>query len=447
MSTADTGAGAGASTAIDLNCDLYDLVCQAKEGAGNAVAEGATNALQTLAGSINEATNAALASLGTAWVQIPTPNLTDSGAGAETVAFLRDSVGWYVAALAVLAVVVGGTRLAWEQRGAPLLELVKALGTLVLVSGASITGIGLAVVAADGFSTWIIERSVSGTDFGENLARLLATNPQGNAVLAIVLGVTAIFATFAQIMLVVARAGMLVILTGLLPLTAAFTTTETGRTWFRRALGWTLAFILYKPAAAIVYATAFRLAGGDAFGDDGLVDMLVGLVLMVLALFALPALLRFVTPLVSATAGSGGGGALGAAALASLPTGAMALGGRRGPSGAATTAGAGPTGGGGQTGSTGGTGPSGGAGPAGGAGGAGAAGASGSAGTAGAGAASAGGAAAGGAAGGAAAGGAAAGGVAGAAVGAGVQVVQAGVGAVKSTAENASNQEGPSGSR
>lgn len=432
MSTAGAGAapGAGSGAAIDLNCELYDLVCQAKEGAGNAVADGATGALQIMASSVNEAVGAALASLGTAWVQIPTPNLTDSGAGAETVAFLRDSVGWYVAALAVLAVVVGGTRLAWEQRGAPLLELVKALGTLVLVSGASITGIGLAVVAADGFSTWIIERSVSGTNFGENLARLLAMNPQGNAVLAIVLGVAAIFATFAQIMLVVARAGMLVILTGLLPLTAAFTTTETGRTWFRRALGWTLAFILYKPAAAVVYATAFRLAGGDAFGDDGLVDMLVGLVLMVLALFALPALLRFVTPLVSATAGSGGGGALGAAALASLPTGAMALGGRRGPAGAATTAGAGPSGGGGQAGSASGAGPSGGAGPASGAG---AAGASGSAGAA--------------SAGGAAAGSAAAGGVAGAAVGAGVQVVQAGLGAVKSTAENASNQEGPSGSR
>jgi len=439
VSTAGAGAapGAGSGAAINLNCELYDLVCQAKEGAGNAVADGASGALQIMASSVNEAVGAALASLGTAWVQIATPNLTDAGAGAETVGFLRDSVGWYVAALAVLAVIVGGMRLAWEQRGAPLLELVKALGTLVLVSGASVTGIGLAVVAADGFSAWIIERSVSGTGFATNLSALVAQNPQGNAILVIVLGIAALFATFAQIMLVVARAGMLVILTGLLPLTAAFTTTETGRTWFRRALGWTLAFVLYKPAAAVVYATAFRLVGGDVFGEDGLVSTLVGLVLMVLALFALPALLRFVTPLVSATAGGGGGGALGAAALASLPTGAMALAGRRGPSGsssAGTTAGTGPAGG-GPAGSTGVGGPSGGAGPAGGAG---SAGAAGTAGSTGAGAASAGG---------ATAGGAAAGGVAGAAIGAGVAVAQAGVGVVKSTAENASNQEGPSGSR
>lgn len=434
-----------AEPAADFGCGLADLVCQAKEGAANAVAQGADSALQVLATSVNEALGSALASLGTAWTQLATPNLTGSGAGAETVTFLRDSVGWYVAALAVLAVIVGGARLAWEQRGAPLLELVKALGTLAIVSGASITGIGLAVVAADGFSTWVIERSTSGTDFAQNLTTLIALNAQGNAVLVIVLGVAAVFASFAQIMLMIARAGMLVILTGLLPLTAAFTTTETGRTWFRRALGWTLAFVLYKPAAAIVYATAFRLVGADVFGEDGLVTVLVGLVLMVLALFALPALLRFVTPLVSATAGSGGGGALGAAALASLPTGAMALAGRRGPSGstpAAGTAGGGTGGGnGGPAGSPGGAGPSG---TPGGAGSAGGAGAPGSSGAASAGAA--GGGAAAGAGGGAAAG--AAGGAVGVAVGAGVQVVQSAVGAVKSTAEHAtSNEEGPRGSR
>jgi len=435
MSAAQPGAQPGTPTgqpvAADFGCGLADLVCQAKEGAANAISQGADSALQVLATSVNEALGSALASLGTAWTQLATPNLTGSGAGAETVTFLRDSVGWYVAALAVLAVIVGGARLAWEQRGAPLLELIRALGTLAIVSGASITGIGLAVVAADGFSTWVIERSTSGTDFAQNLSTLIALNAQGNAVLVIVLGVAAVFASFAQIMLVIARAGMLVILTGLLPLTAAFTTTETGRTWFRRALGWTLAFVLYKPAAAIVYATAFRLVGADVFGDDGLVTVLVGLVLMVLALFALPALLRFVTPLVSATAGGGGGGALGAAALASLPTGAMALAGRSGPAGAGGSNGSdgskpaiGPNG---PNGSPTSPSPSPNPGPAGQA-------------------ASGGGGAAGGAAAGSAAG--PVGTAAGAAVGAGVQVIQSSVDAVRSAAEKStSNEEGPRGSR
>ena len=59
----------------------------------------------------------------------------------------------------------------------------------------------------------------------------------------------------------VVRSGMLVILAGILPTTAAFTNTEMGRQWFQKAVGWTIAFILYKPAAAIVYSVAFLLMG------------------------------------------------------------------------------------------------------------------------------------------------------------------------------------------
>jgi hypothetical protein len=125
--------------------------------------------------------------------------------------------------------------------------------------------------------------------------------------------------------------------------------TEAGRTWFRRAIAWTIAFVLYKPAAAIVYATAFRLVGthvgpggtpaaapvADTTGgvtapavtaeqtSSGIVAVLTGLMLMLLALLALPALLRFLTPLVHATAGTPGRGA--AMVAAALPTGAMAL--------------------------------------------------------------------------------------------------------------------------
>ena len=105
----------------------------------------------------------------------------------------------------------------------------------------------------------------------------------------------------------VVRGGMLVILAGILPLSASATNTERGRTWFKKCVAWLVAFILYKPAAAIVYATAFRLAGSDVFGSgDELMSAITGLVLMVLALLALPALMRFVTPMVAAMASGAG---------------------------------------------------------------------------------------------------------------------------------------------
>jgi hypothetical protein len=140
---------------------------------------------------------------------------------------------------------------------------------------------------------------------------------------AIVLGLIGLLASLVQVVLMVVRSGMLVILAGILPTTAAFTNTEMGKQWFQKAVGWTIAFILYKPAAAIVYSVAFLLMGnGD--GKDVLIRSITGFTLMVVALFALPALMRFVTPMVGAVASGGGAGA--GAAVGAMATGAVSLG-------------------------------------------------------------------------------------------------------------------------
>lgn len=264
------------------------------------------------------------------------PSGPNNASGA--VLFLQSSLWWYMGAAAIVSVVIGGARMAWEQRAEPGRETVKSLLTLVVVAGAGTTIVGLLVAAADSFSVWVINSSldcqvdVEGSAcFGENMTALLAltSGPAGGlgAILIIVLGLIAILATIFQIVLMVARGGMLVILTGILPLSASFTNTEMGKAWFRKCLAWLIAFILYKPAAAIVYAAAFQLAGTDVFSDDGsgLLAVLTGLMLMIIALFAMPALMRFVTPMVGAMAG-GAGGAMAVGAMAAVPSGAAAVG-------------------------------------------------------------------------------------------------------------------------
>ncbi|MGL5859368.1 MAG: hypothetical protein ACRC35_13365, partial [Angustibacter sp.] len=418
-----------------------------------------------------EALGKALGSLGSLWVRVGTPDLTSAPGGAApsgTVGFIQDSLWWYMAGAAVLAVIVAGARMAWEQRAQPGRDLLRGLLTLAVVSGAGLAVIGLGVAAADQFSVWILDRSIEGTDFGQNVGAMVGltqTLPTLGPLIVIIVGLVAIFASFVQIMLMVVRGGMLVILAGVFPLAASFTSTETGNAWFRKAVGWTVAFILYKPAAAIIYATAFRLTGTDVFGTDGLTSVLTGVVLMIVALVALPALLRFVTPLVAQTAGGGGGG--GAMAAAALPTGAIPLSratssGGAGPIPQQSQSGPGPRGSDGAAGSNGrGSSPSGGSaaagGPTGGAGGAPAGGAGGAASTAGAGSAAGGAAAGGAAAGGGAAVGAgagSAGGPPGMAVGAAVGaaadgVRKAGQAAAKGAAESSGGsgeQEGPRGS-
>lgn len=298
--------------------------------------------LDNLAQKIVEAIVPVVKQVGTLWVSTPTPQIaTDPGSGraSSTVAFIQGSLWWYMAAALVLAVIVGGTRMAWEQRGEPLRDLLKALLTFVVVSSAGLSVIALGTAAGDAYAKWVIDTSTDGTDFASNIATMLGflakssaatPGPANPVIFVIIAGFLALLFSCFQIVLMVVRGGMLVVLAGVFPLTAAFTNTETGRAWFRKACGWILAFILYKPAAAIIYATSFRLVGDAQLGTGGgITTALTGVTLMLLALVALPALMRFVVPMVSAIGGGSGGGgaALGAAAMA-LPSGAISAGGR-----------------------------------------------------------------------------------------------------------------------
>lgn len=409
-----------------------------------------------------------------------------------SVAFLQGSLWWLMMAVAIGGVIVGGARMAIQQRAQPGKDVAIGLLQLIVIAGAGVTFVGLLVTAMDNFSIWIINASLScdvtqgdGTCFGRNITALLAlsTSPGGlGPLLVIVLGIIAILCSAFQIVLMLARGGMLVILTGILPLSAAAAITgESGKGWLQKNLSWLIAFILYKPAAAVIYAAAFQLAGTDVFKDDGsgLVSVLTGVMMMILALFAMPALLRFVTPMVGSMAAGAGGAALAAGAIAALPSGAAALGrlasGNGGgggggdskpssnsntsnPSGSdATAGGKGNTGAstGGKTGGQGSTGAASGGGAGAGAatgGGAGAGAAAGGGAAAGAGGGAAAGAGAGAAAGGGAAAGASAGAAggpvgmaAGAALGVAKGAADAAAGAAKSIGDDATG-EGPSGS-
>ncbi|AOY74378.1 hypothetical protein ARZXY2_4879 (plasmid) [Arthrobacter sp. ZXY-2] len=268
--------------------------------------------------------------LSTFWVSMPTVNLaSQDGTASPVVSVVNSELMPWTLTLAVLAVILGGIRLIWEQRGAPLKDLLRSLLTLTLVSGLGLGVISILVVAADAFSAMVINRATDGKGFAESLKILVMTNQTGVGVfILIVLGLIGLIASLVQVVLMVVRSGMLVILAGILPTTAAFTNTEMGRQWFQKAVGWTIAFILYKPAAAIVYSVAFLLMGNGG-GSANLVQPITGFTLMVVALFALPALMRFVTPMVGAVASGGGAGA--GAAVGALATGAVSLG--RGGSG------------------------------------------------------------------------------------------------------------------
>lgn len=295
---------------------------------------------------------------------IPT---TAAPSGSGPTVYLQNSLWWYTGAAAVMSVVVAGTKMAWEQRAEPGKDLIKSLITLVIVSAGGVTMANLAITASEQFSTWILDNATDGTDFAENVSVMLVMSGASGVISPIIpltvilLGLFAIIATMMQIVLMVVRIGMLVILAGVLPLAASFTNTEMGKSWFKKLVGWLVAFILYKPAAAIIYAAAFQLVGADLFEDDhGLLQVISGLTLMIVALIAMPALIRFAVPMVGGMAGGAAAGAAVSGAVADLPSGAAKTSGGGGGGGSGGGGGGGGgSGGGGSGGGGAGSGPTG----------------------------------------------------------------------------------------
>ncbi len=303
-------------------CGPIDAEC----AVGNWASGLADDAMGNMAKAIMEGMSQMVTTLSTFWVSMPTVNLasSDGATPSPIVSMVNSELMLWTLTLAVLAVILGGIRMIWEQRGAPLKDLLRSLITLALVSGLGLGVISILVIAADAFSAAIIDRSTDGKGFAEAMSLLVVTGQTGIGVfILIVLGLIGLIASLVQVVLMVVRSGMLVILAGILPTTAAFTNTEMGRQWFQKAVGWTIAFILYKPAAAIVYSVAFLLMGNNS-GKDSLITSITGFTLMIVALFALPALMRFVTPMVGAVASGGGAGA--GAAVGAMATGAVSMG-------------------------------------------------------------------------------------------------------------------------
>ncbi|MFI6662835.1 hypothetical protein ACIBL8_45930 [Streptomyces sp. NPDC050523] len=280
-------------------------------GTGTTPKDLGNSAFDDIADSAAKAAGSTVKALGSAWMDIQSPLLSqDSG----PVAFLRGSTLWLTTFTAVLCLLIAAGHIAWQRRSAPGRQALQGLLNLVVVSSAGVAAVNLLTVAGDKFSVWIIDRSTgceaissNGTPveqcvamFNDRTTAMLALGGTDLPFLVLIMAILVIVGSVAQIALMIVRVAMLVILAGTLPLSAAASSTPAGSTWFRKTVGWLLAFVLYKPAAAVVYAAAFSMTG-EAKGNE-VVSMVSGVVLVVLASFTLPALLRFAAPVVQATA-------------------------------------------------------------------------------------------------------------------------------------------------
>jgi hypothetical protein len=297
-------------------CDviLDPSLCDA---AGEAVGDAASTAAQAFVDAFADGFSKLVVTMTTFWVEVPTPAI---GGGGGAVAQVQGSVYWVQGFLLVLSLLYVAGKLALTRSGKVAGEAAVGLGTMVVAVGAGVAAIDVLAVATDRWAEWIISRSVDG-----DMAFRLGAVTGGSADLALlgmglefVIAFLGIISCIVQIVFLIARVGVLTVLAGTLPLAAASLTTPAGKAWFKRIVGWSIAFLLYKPTAALIYASAFTLTANA----EDLLSVLSGLMLILLSVFALPALMRLAVPMVAAATGGGGGELAGAVAGVALASGA-----------------------------------------------------------------------------------------------------------------------------
>ncbi len=301
-------------------CVLDPLVC----GGGGVLNAAANSIISSWAQDFAHAEAEMLSTLMTSWSDLSTPDVSDTSSGA--VAFLQANTAYLTGICGILGLMIAAARMMWTQRAEPIKDALAGLFRLVVVSGAAVTAIGLLTTAGDAMSTAIINNAVSQAGQSVQSIGSIATQVITSDTLVICLSGVAILAFLLQLVLLIVRSALLVLLAGTLPLSAAASMTPAGNQWFKKNVGWIIAFVLFKPVAALVYGAAILAYTNSA----DLMGTITGLVLLVLATLTLPALMRLVVPMVSAVGNlslaSAGGVAIGAAtgAVAIVATGATA---------------------------------------------------------------------------------------------------------------------------
>ncbi|MFI2577446.1 hypothetical protein ACH5AJ_35230 [Streptomyces rochei] len=291
---------------------------------GQIVQNTAGRFLDELADQASQAAAKMLETLVAGWLAIPSPVVSQESG---VIKHLQAYTAWAVAAIAVGSVLFSATKMALERDGREAGTLGKNLVLLVVIAGAGVPAVRILTEIGDAYADWILSASANG-DLGKRLLLLTpaVANTTGLPALVVIgISMMLFLSSMVQLLLLLARNAGLVLLAGLLPVAAAV-----GGSVRSRYLTWLLALVLYKPAAATIYAAVFWLGQGQS-----LTDLLTGLVMFAMAIVALPALMRLIAPAVSVLSSGGGGGAAIAAGSAAgqIATGAVRLAGTGGGGG------------------------------------------------------------------------------------------------------------------
>ncbi|WP_328760361.1 hypothetical protein [Streptomyces sp. NBC_00271] len=292
-------------------------------------------------GIANSVLGAAISVFGTLTTGIPTLSTSDTAQDVD------NQTQWIVVYTAVASLIFAAIRMALERRGEAGATALKGLLRVIVVAGGATAVVTALAGLSDRYADFLFKQGAS-----QQLTSNIGCQSGGgvDAFLLLVLAFLLLIAGIVHTILLYIRLGVMILLLGTLPLAAAASMTNWGSGWWRKHIGWMVAWLLYKPAAGLVlFAGSAMISSGP---DDDIHERIAGIGVMFLSAVALPALLKLVVP---ATAALGGANVVGKGVStvgSAVATGARSLGagsagagqngtaGGRGPSGATGAAGA-----------------------------------------------------------------------------------------------------------
>lgn len=309
-------AATAANAAIGAVCGVVGPVSDvAADAVSDTVVGAVTGAAGDAFGKIVESAREALSQAFvwaiTFWTKLPT-NMFGSVELADRVNSHLNNVMWYALTASLMVAAIRLTQARMQGDGS---EELFMLHLRVVVANSMLAGfIAAAAKAGDAFSDWILAES-AGPKGPEAVKKLLAVDSFGEVAgfFVLLVAIIGILGAALQMVFVVMREVILLFAVAGLPIAAAASGMAAGTSSWDRLLKWTIAFLLFKPVGALLYALAFW-AGNDA--ED---PMQVFLSLIALAMVAavLPMLIKLVAP-AAAAVGTGVSGMAAAGAISGM---------------------------------------------------------------------------------------------------------------------------------
>lgn len=252
------------------------------------------------------------------WILAPEPLISDGGATGmhteQNVNFLVRHTNAITLGLVALSIIVACVRMVLTRQMDHARQVAYSILVLVLVSGLSVLVINALVTLSSWYCIWILVRGLNPTsdepltrEGAERAAADAFTSFTGdlanlNFILMVLLSLCLIAGGLVQWAYMTARIPLVTLLAGTLPLAAAATNTEAGKTWMSRHLTYLAAFIFIKPAAVTVFVASARLFG-DTTQQPGADSQFRGALILLLMSLLLPALIKMIFPIVTPATG------------------------------------------------------------------------------------------------------------------------------------------------